>query len=123
AGRGQRRARAAGDDVLKREAQLVRLVQRHLQDARHYLRRAREAGGGREDQREAVGAQRAIAQHLVHHHRRRRAVDLEHQAAGVRAVAIAELAEQLFLRRQRTRWPGAEREELLSARVLLARRE
>ena len=116
AGRGQRRGGCAFDDVMQREAEFVGLVQRDLEHPRDHLRRARKAGGGREDQRQRLRCQAAVAQQLVDHDLRRHAVDFEHQHTGIGVVAVAEFGEQLLLAGQRAGRAGAEREELLAAR-------
>ena len=69
----------------------------------------------------AVSAQ--SLQQLVDDHLGRRPIDLEHQHARIRAVAVAEFGEQFFLDRQRARRARTEREELLATRFLLAGRQ
>jgi hypothetical protein len=102
-------------------------VQRHLEHARDDLRGAGEALRRRQDQGELRGREAAVAQQLLDHHRRRDAIDLEHQHAaalgGGDGVAVAQFGEQRFLAGQRARRTRAEREELLAAGVFLAGRK
>ena len=60
-------------------------------------------------------ARYAVADDLVEQGLRRRLVDLEHETGVLRDVAIAELSEELLLRRERPRGSGAERVECLLA--------
>ena len=122
-GRRQGRGGMAVDHVGEREAELVRLVHRHLEHARHHLGGAGEAGGGGQHQGQAIGGEAAVAQHLVDHHRGRTTVDFQHQHAGVRLVAVAEFGEQILAAGERARRAGTQREELLAARLFLAGRE
>src|SRR5690606_35533443 len=103
------------DDVGEGEAERVRLVQRDLERARDDLHRAGEAARRRENERDALGRDTAVARDLVREGRGRTPIDLEHQARGVGPVAVAELGEERFLQRERTPGSGGERMERLLA--------
>ena len=99
------------------------LVHCHFQHAGDDLGGAGQAGGGRQDQRQRLGHEAAVAQDLVDDDLWRSAVDLQHQYATVGTVAVAEFGEQVFAAGQRPRRAGTEREELPPARLFLACRK
>src|SRR5689334_6837663 len=109
--RRRRKWRDAGtvDDRFERKADRVRLVQRDLEYAGDDLHDAGEAARGRENERQALGAHAAVARDLGDDLGRRDAVDLEHEAGRIRAVAVIELGEERLLYGKRARRPRAQR--------------
>ena len=93
---GERRRAEALDQALQRKLELVRLVQRDLEDAGRPARR-REALRRRVDDRQAIRIEAAIR--AVDQRGRRWAAALDHQRRSGGAVAVVELLEQRFAAR------------------------
>ena len=101
--RRQRRGAHAVDDAVEREAELERLVQRHLEHARDDLGAAGETLRRREDDRQPFAVDAAVVGDLVDDRRRRRAGAFQDQRRAVGLVGVAELLEQRLAARQRAR--------------------
>ena len=111
--RRQRRRGDAVDDMLERELQLMRLVQRHLEHAADHLHAAGEALRRRIDEGELVGRDAAIIGDLGDDGLRRRRAGLEHDGRAIGGILVRQLLEQRLLAGQRAAGAGAEREEFL----------
>ena len=111
--RRQRSAARSVDDRVEREADFVRLVQRHLHHPRGNLHHAGKASGRSEHERQPLRVHSAIPRYLLRKRRGWMAIGLQHEAGAVASVPVSKLLEQRLAGRERARRPRAERAELL----------